>query len=227
MHHQIIEKFVKKSSISLLLIKLETKQSFAYALNIGLQNINSDLTSRIDPDDLALPERVEVTKFIFEYTNIDILGSCIYEYHTNSKNYFCRTYPLTHENISQKMIWNNQIAHSSVTFRTSKIKNLNGYPNIYKQEDYALWVKALKNNLVFMNHPTPFVKMNIDGMFLRRGGFNTLKSEFELFLLKKSIADYKLMSLCVSLLLRSLYRIMPVFIKVLFHILTRKNIKLK
>jgi hypothetical protein len=181
----------------------------SHALNKGLQAIEEKVTIRIDPDDLSTPDRTEKVARIFFNSQVDVLGSNIIEIDNYRKKYYFRHYPKNNEQIKSKMLWNNQIAHSSVAFKTFKIIALGGYPNIYKQEDYGLWLIAIKNNLFLENDEGVHSLMNIDGMHKRRTGYGLMRSEFDIMKIKIDMQIYRFYKVLISYMLRSLYHVFP------------------
>ena len=199
-------------------------KDLAYALNQGLDNINSDITLRIDPDDICNRNRARWIRNLFQNSNVELLGSQIIEFDSEINRYYLRTYPTQIDTIQKKLLWNNQFAHSSVSFLTQKIIKLGGYPQVSKQEDYALWLKCVSKEVILQNVSEYHTLMNIDNLHKRRSSFSAIKSELMIKQIKQQMNFYPLIFIYVSLLIRITYRLTPLFIKKAFYSLSRKRI---
>lgn len=202
-------------------IQLQKTLPLSHALNTGLKYIDTEIVSRIDPDDICNTNRVESTKLLFKNFNVDILGSNVLEVDSSNPNQYARIYPSSHKKIKKMMLWNNQIAHSSVSFRLDKIIEAGGYPDLYLQEDYGLWLKCLKQGFIFHNDKEFSVIMNVSGMHSRRSGVKFFLSEYKLLKLKIESKLYPTYLIIISFVFRLIYRFMPQYLKRLFFNSTR------
>lgn len=117
------------------------------------------------------------------------------------------------------------MAHSSVSFRLKKIVDIGGYPDLYLQEDYALWLKCLKKGYVFHNDSEFSVIMNVGGMLARRSGVKFILSEYQLLKLKIESNLYPTSIIFISFIFRLFYRFMPQYFKRLFFKFSRAKHK--
>lgn len=205
-------------------IKISSMENLAYALNLGIENIKSDITLRIDPDDICNRNRVHWIRNLFENSNVELLGSQIIEFDSDLNRYYLRSYPTQMSTIQRKMLWNNQFAHSSVSFLTQKIISLGGYPRVNKQEDYALWLKCFREGVVLQNVIDYHTLMNIDNLHRRRSSYESIKTEVAIKKIKQDINSYPFIFIYISFLIRILYRLTPLFIKRGLHTFNRKII---
>ena len=96
-----------------------------------------------------------------------------------------RYVPLKQKDIQKRLILTNPMNHISVVFRRDLINKFCSqknqfYPLIKGFEDYALWIKLLKNGVRFRNFPiiTVYARVGKE-MLKRRGGLNYILNEIE------------------------------------------------
>lgn len=222
--HQINSLLVNEG-VDVKSIKLDLQLNLAKALNIGLNKIEADITLRLDPDDFCSLTRVERILSLLEKKRFSVIGSQIIEFEISTNRFYSRNYPCSLNKIKSQMLWNNQIAHSSVAFITSEINQLGGYPEILYQEDYALWIKCLSKGLSVANDSEVLTFMNIDGLHKRRSGKVFFKSEISLAQIKIESGLYRVSLIWISCVVRIVYRFLPPLIKQVFFRLTRISLK--
>ena len=209
--------------IALRIIESQKTINLGPALNLGLEKIEEDITIRIDPDDICLPQRIELIHTELNKHQFDVMGSQIYEYDRENKNVYKRLYPIEASEIAKKMLLNNQLAHPSVFFKTKKIVDLGGYPDIYKHEDYALWLKCIKNGYSVVNSADFHILMDITNMHKRRSGVKSIYGEYQIAVYKHKLNLYYPSSVFFAFILRVLYRLSPTTIKKYSHLISRKS----
>lgn len=112
----------------------------------------------------------------------------------------------------------NFIAHSTVILKVNSIKKLGGYRNINLAEDYDLWIRSCINNLTF-SHLNEYLHIyTSQNHYLGNKFFKYLKTELSLFLTKTEL-NKNYIFLTYVFLLRSIFYIMPNFIKQIYYIL--------
>lgn len=132
------------------------------SLNKGLEIASGKYIARLDHDDIALPERFAIQyRFMEDHPNIDVVGSwteCIDndgKYIKTSRN---PTKPIA---IKYEFIFNNVMLHSSIFFRTEKVRSYGGYSNEYiHSEDFEMYTRPQKE-LVCANVPKVLFKLRI------------------------------------------------------------------
>ncbi|MGG3919231.1 glycosyltransferase [Parageobacillus thermoglucosidasius] len=147
----VIEKYMKKDN-RITLISRENK-GLVYSLNEAIRISNGDLIARMDGDDICLPNRLlRQVQFMRENKQIDILGSQVSVFGDISMSERERLEEKLNTKISdnnaEEQILTNWycLAHSSIIFRKSVIKNI-GYYEDCKSEDLELWLRAIRNGL--------------------------------------------------------------------------------
>lgn len=209
-------------------IEIPINLGLSRALNIGLQKVKSDWVARFDSDDLCLPNRFKIMKeIILNYEKkFDVIGTYIEEFNEYEKTKVLRKTPTSLKKIKKRILFSNPINHVSVIFKTSLIKKISGkdfYPLIDGFEDYALWIKLLKNKIKMTN--LPFVSVYVradDDMLNRRGGIKYIFGEIKFrILILKYISFWKYPENLLCALFRILVFSSPIFVKRLMYKIKR------
>jgi glycosyltransferase involved in cell wall biosynthesis len=176
----VIERY--KDALPLNCIRLEDNRGLATALNIGLQAAKYPWIMRFDSDDVCYPFRVEEQRAAILEGRYDLFGSQIDEFEHDAKSPSRRrSVPVQHENILLFAKIRCPFNHQTVCYRKELAISVGGYPQNYRAEDYALWIKMIGKGAKLYNHPQALVAVRIgNGMIERRGGFGYAKSEFGL-----------------------------------------------
>ena len=150
------------------------------ALNYGLEFVTTKWIFRADGDDYNLPNRFEKELLILK-SGIDLVGGSIQEVDYFGNMLKVRRVPESHEEIVKFFPRRCPFNHMTVAYRTDLIRKIGGYPDIYLKEDYALWALFIRHNARVANLSDVLVRATAGNqMYLRRGGFKYVKSEFSL-----------------------------------------------
>jgi len=116
------------------------------ALNLGLSLGNSPLIARIDSDDLMAPDRVQVQlDFLEENNHVICVGSQLEFIDEEGRTIGNTNYPLIHNQILNRMNFQNSMAHPSVMFRRLAFDEIEGYRTEFTgAEDYELWTRMIE-----------------------------------------------------------------------------------
>ncbi len=170
------------------IVGYEANHGLAYALNFGLQFIETELVARMDSDDICCPDRFEKQLKAFEDTaDLALLSGYIEEFNDNPEE-ICsvRKIPLSHDEIKQYLKSRNAFNHMAVMFRKSAVIDAGGYQTVPFFEDYDLWVRMVQKNYKSMNIPEVLVKARIgNDMIGRRHGL--AYARHEKFFLKRQL----------------------------------------
>lgn len=159
-------------------IRLETNQGLAHALNRGLRECRNELVARMDSDDIAVPNRCEMQLRKFaEHPELGIIGGAVDEFEGSPSNIVShKSMPETHAEIQRYAKHRSPFNHPTVMYRKSAILNTGSYPDYILHEDYALWANLLLKGIRGYNLQQTLCKMRVNsGFYDRRGGFSYLK----------------------------------------------------
>lgn len=126
----------------ILLVKGEHK-GIAAAANIGLAEVRAPLVARLDADDVALPERLQIQyDFLQAHPDVLAVGSDVYLIDEHNKRLRRRRAPVGWEKIRHILQTRNCMCHPSATVRTSALQQIGGYRDKFRNSlDYDLWLR--------------------------------------------------------------------------------------
>lgn len=162
--------------------RLCSNVGLAKALNAGLEEVRTEWVARMDTDDICEPERFEEQlKYARDHKAVGLFGSDVIEFGDGcSRRYGSRRMPTDHAGIMQMLKWRNPFNHMTVMYRKSDVLGLGGYPDVYRKEDYVLWIRMAAAGVVMGNTGSVLVRARAGGELLkRRSGFRYLRSELD------------------------------------------------
>lgn len=188
------------------------KIGLAKILNKGINEVKTTWIARMDGDDVCTSDRFEKS---LEFINqgFDLFGGQIVEKENKSKNIFLKKVPLESKDIKKMFKFRNPFNHMTVFYKTSLALEAGGYPDLHLKEDYAFWCVLTRMNIKIGNMKDIVVKANSDGLYIRRGGLEYLKSEYKLqkLLIKFGFTNYLIAAFV--LLLRCGVYVLPSYFK--------------
>lgn len=144
--------------VDTLVLERKNKEGLALAKNYGLSFVKTDWVAFLDADDLYEPKKLEKQVRYIESNNVDFLGthawninsfdritktpSCFFEYSYN-----------IHEDIVNRLPYENVLTHGSMMIRMECLRQLNFYRNEKGTEDYDLWKRAAEKGYKFFQLP--------------------------------------------------------------------------
>lgn len=136
----------------------EQNMGLGYSLARGVEASNTPWIARIDADDIAVPNRLELQMaYVVEHPEVDILGGYVSYIDNNGEFLFEKRVPTSHENI-YRLIWTNPINHTTVFLRREAILRVGSYSlKFRRRQDYELWFRCAKAGLKFANLAVPLV----------------------------------------------------------------------
>lgn len=184
------------------------KEGLVNSLNKGLSLAKGKYVSRMDADDISLPNRLEKqVDFMDENPDIGISGTWIKTIGDVMGDIW--KHPCDHDTIKSKMLFESVIVHPSVILRKNVFCRNGLYysQNETYAEDYGLWVRSIKK-LKFANIPEILlhyrvhkstsnkdkqkkVANNVRYSQIKELGINPTKDEFEIH---ESLSYYKIES---------------------------------
>jgi len=139
---QVIEKFRKKDR-RIKVINNEKNMQMAHSLNVGISEAKSEFVARMDQDDIAFKDRLEVQyNFLLRHPRTAIVGNDIITLDKDENVIGRRTYPTTSKQLKSIMFRYSPFAHSTVMFRKNAYERIGGYDRTkYPCEDIDLWFR--------------------------------------------------------------------------------------
>ena len=128
----------------------QKNQGLSASLNLGLQLAKTNLVARMDPDDIALPHRLETQ--LVEYQQLghpDVMGTAITIISETGYPVGNKYYPVDHNTIAHNLIVGGPaLAHPTVLYKRDAVLQCGGYDTIFSNsvEDYDLWLRMLANS---------------------------------------------------------------------------------
>ncbi|WP_336817988.1 glycosyltransferase [Cedecea sp. MMO-103] len=213
--------------LNICIVRLPVNVGLGNALNEGLTHCSFNIVARMDSDDICAIERFQKQiPLFFSDNELVLLGSSIDEFET-SENIIksVRKVPFSDAEIRQYCKIKNPFNHMTVVFRKDVILSLGGYQHHLLMEDYNLWLRVIAKGHKVKNIDDSLVKARIgNGMVGRRKGLKYIKSEWDLFILKKKLGIQSVLPGFLILLLRSVPRLLPkIFLSKLYDISRAKN----
>ena len=157
---KIIEDFA--SSDSRIIIMNIEKRGISNLLNLGLKRSKYEYIARMDSDDIALSNRLQIQlNYMKSRPEIAVLGSPTLIIDENDKFQFISDHPVDEEKLNERIQQENAISHPTVLFRKNTILKAGGYnPQAIHAEDYDLWLRVMKLGKL-QNLSTPVLKYRI------------------------------------------------------------------
>ena len=120
------------------------------------------LIARLDADDTASPDRLEVQReFMKAYPHIGLLGTAALLIDHDGVALRTERPPLVDSDIRRELIRHNPFIHSSVMMRRSVVDQVGGYdPSVLVAQDYDLWMR-MATATQMANLFTPYVKRRL------------------------------------------------------------------
>lgn len=137
----------------LQIVPLERNQGFGNALNAGIERATGKFIMRIDPDDVMLPDRIEVQHDLLASGQCDVVGSNAEIFHSDTgKVLGTSNFPITHEVISMKIrAGEHGVLHPTVMGRTEFFKSQLYVQAHVPAEDYDIFARMLATGARFAN----------------------------------------------------------------------------
>ena len=132
-------------------------------LNFGVSVARSEIIVRMDADDVALPNRLEVqVSELVRNSSLAVLGSAIVLIDEANAVIGRRFYPQATESVRLRIRRENPLAHPSVAFRKAAVIAAGGYQESgFPVEDYDLWSRVAKAGYEISNLPEPLLRYRV------------------------------------------------------------------
>ncbi len=179
----IIKDFVKKDP-RIKIVNNRKNLKIAASLNKGIKLSKSEIIARMDPDDIAHPDRLRRQfNFLRNNPNIAVVGSNILVINPEGKLISKREYPTTSKELKKVMFKYSPFAHPVIMFRKKVFDEFGGYDmKTVPCEDIALWFK-IGSKYEFASIKKPLLKYRL----IKTSGSHSNLKRLELIGLKLKI----------------------------------------
>lgn len=173
-----------QKKIPLEVVGYETNRGLAFALNYGLQFVETELVARMDSDDICFPNRFEKQiKFMEKNPHIALSSGYISEFYSDEMiPDSIRRVPLLYDEILRYLKTRNAFNHMAAVFRKQSVIEAGGYCEVPFFEDYDLWIRIVQKKFQVANIPELLVNARIgNDMVGRRHGLHYVLYEIHFF----------------------------------------------
>lgn len=149
-------------------------------LNKGIGLANGEWIARMDADDIAFPQRLEVQKnYLDNHQAVDVLASTILFINDEGEPtgpWELDQQTIDPDRIKKALITENCIAHPTIMARKSLLQKFKYRKNSEHIEDYDLWLRLLNRGYHFDKIKTPLLhyrvhKESVTGTHLKKSNF--------------------------------------------------------
>lgn len=174
----------KEKGIELRFLPQKVNRGLGEALRICCENCRCEYIARMDSDDISLPDRFEKQMKVFEdEPQTGMVGGMITEFVGNPENVVDRRLlPLDNDGIYRMMQTRCGVNHVTVIIRKNDLMKAGNYSGRFRQEDFYLWARMMKNKVVIRNIPDVVVNVRSGAdQFARRGGMKYFHEHMKVF----------------------------------------------
>ena len=134
-------------------VRNERNEGLARTLAKGVELAQTELVARMDPDDVAVPERLErQVRYLADHPEVDVLGTWATDIDEKGNALRPRRAPLDHGAIVSALIFANPMIHPTVMFRRVVVLRAGSYDtSVRVAEDYNLWFRCVAAGARFAN----------------------------------------------------------------------------
>lgn len=137
---EILNKY-KSLDSRIKIIQNKKNLGLAASLNVGIDLASAPFIARMDADDIAFPQRLQ-KQINFLQKNPDIAG-CGTSIEVFGASQGVQKKPKSCQDIEANLLWGNPIAHPTVMFRSSILKNIKYDESFQRAQDYELWSRMI------------------------------------------------------------------------------------
>ena len=125
----------------------------AASLARSVKLADTEFVARMDPDDIALPRRLEQqVAYLDDHKDVAILGTWATDIDEHGQPLRPRNAPANHDAILSAMVYVNPLVHPTVMFRRDAVVQVGSYDaSLRVAEDYDLWFRCAAHGLRFAN----------------------------------------------------------------------------
>lgn len=173
---EVLWKYKEMNPSVIQLIRLPQNIGTGAALNIGIKHCRNELITKMDSDDISVPDRCErQLKEFSEDEKLTVVGGNIIEFTDDpSKPVSRRKVPYSNDEIRKYARRRQPFNNMTVMYKKSAVLQAGGYKAMTRGEDYDLYVRMLLKNCYCKNINDDLVYARIkDKRADRRTSFDT------------------------------------------------------
>lgn len=172
----VLAEYAKRDS-RIEILTNDLNYGLGYSLAYGLKVAKTPWVARMDADDIAVPNRLELQMdYLSKHPNVDILGGYALEISEHGEPLHQRRVPTYHDDI-YRLIWTNPFIHATVLFRREAILKVGSYYSqlrIRIPEDYELWFRCAVAGCKFANLDVPLIHYRFSKKTFERNNWQFL-----------------------------------------------------
>lgn len=181
------------------------------ASHAGLADIDTEFFARLDSDDYAAPERLErQVAFLRSHPTIAGVGTAMQEFDAHTGAFGAvRTLPISPDSVARYATINSPVNNPSVMLRTAAVREVGGYRNVPKMEDYDLYARLIAGGYKMVNLPEALTYFRVSDAQLTRRTRGMLRAELRM---QRNLINYGLVSeprAAFNVAARMAYRALP------------------
>jgi glycosyltransferase involved in cell wall biosynthesis len=177
---EVLEEF--KETPFIKVIRFPENRGFTEALNAGIAAAAGKYIMRADPDDLLMPERIQVQfRFMETHPEIDVSGSNAFYIRSSDGSVINKTnFPFEDENIkSAYKRGEHGILHATAIVKKALFEKYH-YQKIFPAEDYEIFSRMVRDENTFANLAEPLYKVRVhSGSSTSNLKISTISQTFE------------------------------------------------
>jgi glycosyltransferase involved in cell wall biosynthesis len=209
----VIERFADRYPwLPVRRVILDRNRGLAHALNAGLEYCRLPFVARMDSDDVAFADRVQLQwEMLQAQPELDLLSGWQAEFSTTPSEIIrIKTIPPDHDAIANMLVWRCSISHPTIVFKRAVVQAIGGYRAIPYLEDYDLYLRLLAAGARFGAVQSPLVRVRVTREQLRRrGGLRHLRSEWRFRWDAYRRGNLTIVQLGLTLAAYSVFRMLP------------------
>lgn len=135
-----------------------------FNLNYAVNESCTDIIARMDADDIAYPDRLQVQyDFLMSNPKVDVIGSSFDIIDMKGVKTGTHLQPITNEAIRSSLPFKNPFCHPSIMLRKKTFIRHSGYMGGKYSEDYYLWLRLARDKSVgFANIEKPLLQYRLN-----------------------------------------------------------------
>lgn len=147
------------------LVKLSKKHGESAAANIAFKKSKGEFVARMDGDDIAHPQKIEMqVKYMKAHSNVIVLGTQADVINAEDEIVGQKNFPLTHKKIYESFAVVNPLVHPSCMFRRALLPSKSKlYENKYEPNDDYFTLFKFLNYGKFANLPQKLFYYRVHG----------------------------------------------------------------